>query len=68
MEGGKLQEEDTIAVLPDGTIFAAKFYNRLKVFSPSMEMIYRSEQSKEDDELELRRRKDKIEKDEEFEN
>jgi hypothetical protein len=32
-----------------------------------MEMIYRSEQSKEDDELEQRRRKDKIEKDEEFE-
>lgn len=66
-EGGKLHEEDTVAVLPDGTVFAAKFYNRLKVFSPSMEMIYRSEQSKEDDELEQRRRKDKIEKDEEFE-
>jgi hypothetical protein len=30
-------------------------------------MIYRSEQSKEDDELEQRRRKEKIEKDEEFE-
>jgi hypothetical protein len=66
-EGGLLEEEDTIAVLPDGTIFAAKFHNRLKVFSPSMEMIYRSEQSKEDDELEQRRRKEKIEKDEEFE-
>ncbi len=34
---------------------------------PSLEMIYRSEQSKEDDELELRTRKEKIEKDEEFE-
>lgn len=66
-EGGLLEEEDMLAVLPDGTIFAARFHNRLKVFSPSLEMIYRSEQSKEDDELEQRRRKEKVEKDEEFE-
>lgn len=66
-EGGKLEEEDKITVLPDGTIIAAKFYNRLKVFSPSFEMIYRSEQSKKDDEEEMRRRKDKVESDEEFE-
>ena len=66
-EGGQLEEEDKITVLPDGTIIAAKFYNRMKVFSPSFEMIYRSEQSREDDELELRRRKDKVESDEEFE-
>ncbi|MCC7158193.1 MAG: hypothetical protein IT281_01500 [Ignavibacteria bacterium] len=66
-EGGLLEEEEMLAVLPDGTLLAAKFHNRLKVFSPSFEMIYRSAQSKEDDELEQRRRKDKIENDEEFE-
>lgn len=66
-EGGLLEEEDKLAVLPDGTILAARFHNRLKVFSPSLEMIYRSEQSKEDDELEQRTRKEKIENDEEFE-
>ncbi|MEO8514145.1 MAG: hypothetical protein ABI543_11325 [Ignavibacteria bacterium] len=66
-EGGLLEEEDKLTVLPDGTIFAAKFYNRLKVFSPAFEMIYRSKQSKEDDELEQRTRKEKVEHDEEFE-
>ncbi len=66
-EGGLLEEEDKLTVLPDGTIFAARFYNRLKVFSPSFEMIYRSKQSKEDDELEQRTRKEKVEHDEEFE-
>jgi DNA-directed RNA polymerase subunit RPC12/RpoP len=66
-EGGFLEEEDKITVFPDGTIIAAKFHNRMKVFSPSFEMIFRSEQSKEDDELEKRRRKSKVESDEEFE-
>jgi hypothetical protein len=66
-EGGLLHEEDKIVVLPDGTIFAVKFYNRLKVFSPELEMVYRSKQSKEDDELEQRRRKEKVENDEEYE-
>ena len=66
-EGGLLEDEDKIAVLPDGTMFVSKFYNRLKVFSPEFEMIYRSAQSKEDDELEQRRRKEKVEHDEEFE-
>lgn len=64
-EGSFLEEEDNISVLPDGTILAVKFYNRLKVFSPLHEMIYRSEQSREDDEMFNRRRKDKREKDEE---
>lgn len=64
-EGSFLEEEDNISVLPDGTILAVKFYNRLKVFSPQLEMIYRSEQSREDDEMFNRRRKDKREKDEE---
>lgn len=63
-EGGYLEEEDTISVMPDGTILAAKFYNRLKVFSPALEMIYRSEQSKEDDDMFNRRRKDKKDRDE----
>ncbi len=63
-EGGYLEEEDTISVMPDGTILAAKFYNRLKVFSPALEMIYRSEQSKEDDDVFNRRRKDKKDRDE----
>lgn len=66
-EGGLLEDEDKITVLPDGTLFIAKFYNRLKVFSPELEMIYRSAQSKEDDELEQRTRKKKVEEDEEFE-
>ncbi len=66
-EGGLLEDEDKIAVLPDGTLFISKFYNRLKVFSPAIEMIYRSAQSKEDDELEQRTRKKKVEDDEEFE-
>ncbi len=66
-EGGLLEDEEKIAVLPDGTMFVSKFYNKLKVFSPSFEMIYRSAQSKEDDELEQRTRKKKVEDDEEFE-
>ncbi len=66
-EGGLLEDEDKITVLPDGTLFIAKFYNRLKVFSPELEMIFRSAQSKEDDELEQRTRKKKVEEDEEFE-
>ncbi|HWA07007.1 MAG TPA: hypothetical protein VG961_10710, partial [Ignavibacteria bacterium] len=63
-EGSYLEEEDMLAVLPDGTIIAVKFYNRIKVFSPQHEMIYRSEQSKEDDEMFQRRKKEIREKDE----
>ncbi len=66
-EGGLLEEEEKIAVHPDGTIVAVKYNNRMKVFSPSFEMIYRSKRSKEDDELDLRRRKEKVDHDEEFE-
>lgn len=66
-EGGVLYEEDTLVVLPDGTAFIMKYYNRLKVFSPEMKLIFRSEQSKADDEEVMQKKKEKIENDEEFE-
>lgn len=66
-EGGVLYEEDTLAVLPDGTVFVMKYYNRLKVFSHEMKLLFRSEQSKTDDEEIMQKKKEKIENDEEFE-
>lgn len=65
-EGGVLDEEDQLALAPDGRIYIYKFYNRLKIFSPEMEMIFRSEQSREDDEEVLAEKKRKVEDDEEF--
>lgn len=63
-EGSYLEEEDTLTVLPDGTILALKTYNCLKVFSPAHEMIFRSGQSKEEDEDFIKENKEKHEKDE----
>jgi len=48
-EGGVLDEEDQLALAPDGTIYIYKYYNRLKVFSPDLKMKYRSEQSEKED-------------------
>jgi hypothetical protein len=64
-EGGVLDEEDQVALAPDGTIYAYKYYNRLKVFSPDMKMKFRSEQSEKDDNETLKKmekeKKDKAE-------
>lgn len=65
-EGGVLNEEMMLAVAPDGTIYIMDTYDKLKVFDRNLEMKYRSKQAEEDDELEKRRKKDKIENDEEF--
>lgn len=65
-EGGSLNDEDQLAVAPNGTAYAFKFYNRLKVFLPDMKMSYRSKQAEKDDDEVLKRKKDAIEKDEEF--
>jgi hypothetical protein len=65
-EGGVLNEEVQLAVAPNGTIYIMDTYDKLKVFNRDMEMIYRSKQSEEDDELEKRTKKNKIENDEEF--
>ena len=48
-EGGVLDEEDQLGLAPDGTVYIYKYYNRIKVFSPDMKMIFRSEQSEKDD-------------------
>jgi hypothetical protein len=65
-EGGVLDDETDLALAPDGRIYIYKFYNRLKIFSPDMKMIFRSEQSKEDDEEVLKEKKEAVENDEEF--
>jgi hypothetical protein len=43
-----------------------KFYNRLKVFTKDLKMIYISDQCKEEDEERIKEKKESIEKDEEF--
>lgn len=65
-EGGVLNDEDQIAVAPNGTVYLMKFYNRMKVFSPEMKMIYRSKQSETEDNDKIRRKKQAKENDEEF--
>jgi hypothetical protein len=64
-EGGVLDEEDQLALAPDGTVYVYKYYNRIKVFSPDMKMIFRSEQSEKDDNETLKKmekeKKDKAE-------
>lgn len=61
VEGGVLHDEDQIAVSHDGKVYIMKFYNRMKVFSPAMKMIYRSKQSEIDDN-DLIKRKDWLKK------
>lgn len=65
-EGGVLNDEDLLAVAPKGTIYIMKFYDKLKVFSPDLKMIFRSKQCDEDDNEVLQEKKESIEKDEEF--
>ncbi|MDD5363655.1 MAG: hypothetical protein PHN88_16145 [Ignavibacteria bacterium] len=49
LDGGLLSCEDNIAAGPDGTIYAFRFYNVLKVFAPDMSCKYASEGSKKAD-------------------
>jgi hypothetical protein len=65
-EGGYLNEEDHLAVSPDGTVYVMDTYNKLKVFNADMEMIYRSKQCEEEDEEVKQKKKESVENDEEF--
>jgi DNA-directed RNA polymerase subunit RPC12/RpoP len=65
-EGGYLNEEIHLAVAPDGTAYVFNTYNKMKVFSPEMKMIYCSAKCEEDDDLVRRRKKESVENDEEF--
>ncbi len=66
VEGGVLDDEQHLAVTPEGTIFILNTYGGMKVFSPELKMICRSRKSEEDDNEVLEKKKDAIEKDEEF--
>lgn len=66
VEGGVLHDEDQIAVSHDGKVYIMKFYNRMKVFSPAMKMIYRSKQSEIDDNDLIKKKRLAKENDEEF--
>ena len=65
-EGGVLNGEDHLTVLPDGKIFVFANYNILKVFSPEMKMIFRSSDSEEEDQETLEEIQQKIKNDEAF--
>lgn len=65
-EGGVLNEEDTLAVSREGRVYIMRFYNRLKVFSPDMKMVYRSKHSEEYDNELINRKNEAIKNDEEF--
>jgi len=65
-EGGVLDEEDQLAVSPDGMIYILKYYSKLKIFTPDLKMIYRSKQSEKEDEEVLKEKKESIENDEEL--
>jgi outer membrane protein assembly factor BamB len=66
-EGGKLNDCDKLAVSYDGSrIYCFNNYNGMRVFDENLNMIYISEQSKEDDEEKLEEIKKKVENDEEF--
>lgn len=62
LEGGPLSVEDRLAVAPDGTIYALRFYDVLKVFSPDLKCKYESAQSKEECKDKLDDAKEKKEK------
>jgi hypothetical protein len=65
-EGGVLNEEDKLALAPDGTVYLYSYYKSMKAFSPDLKMIYRSKQSEEEDEEVRLEIKETIEKDEEI--
>jgi hypothetical protein len=65
-EGGVLDDERHLAVSPEGKIYIFDTYGGMKVYSPQMEMVYRSKSSEEDDNDVIESKKKAIEKDEEF--
>jgi hypothetical protein len=66
-EGGNLNEVENLAVSPDGSrIYCLEYNNRMRVFDASMNMVYISEQSKQDDDELAAEHKKKVENDEEF--
>jgi outer membrane protein assembly factor BamB len=66
VEGGVLHEEEHLAVSRDGRIFVADRLDRMKVFSPRLEMIYRSKRSEEHDREALDEMKGALVKEEDF--
>jgi DNA-directed RNA polymerase subunit RPC12/RpoP len=62
LDGGVLSVEDNLAVSPDGTIYAFRFYNVLKVFSPDLKMKFISDGSKKEDGEKLEEYKKRNEK------
>ena len=64
LEGGVLEEEDHLAVAPDGTIFLLSYYHRLKIFNPDLSLKYISKQSIEEDKEVLDEFKESKERDE----
>ena len=62
VEGGVLHDEEHLAVSREGRIFVFDSYGRMKVFSPRLEMTYRSEQSEAKDNEALEEMKETLEK------
>lgn len=54
LDGGLLSEEDNLAISPDGTIYALRYYEVLKVFAPDMTFKYASDRAKEEDKEKLK--------------
>jgi Zn finger protein HypA/HybF involved in hydrogenase expression len=53
LDGGKLSVEDLLAVAPDGMIYAFRFYEVLKVFSPDLSCKFVSKQGMKEDKEKL---------------
>ncbi len=49
VDGGLLSVEELLGLAPDGTIYAARYYETLKIFAPDMTLRYISKQAKEED-------------------
>lgn len=66
-EGGNLNEVENLAVTPDGNrIYCLEYDNRMRVFDSGMNLVYISDQSKEDDSEYTAEHKKKVQNDEEF--
>lgn len=66
LEKSFLNGEDQLVVAPNGTVYAIRYYNRLKVFSPDMKMTFRSKESEKEDDEKVKKKQDAIANDEEF--
>ena len=62
VEGGFLHDEEHLAVSREGRIYVFDSYGRMKVFSPRLEMTYRSEKSEADDNEAIEDMKKELEK------